>query len=202
MTEGVVQDFPEATQESPLVVLAQSVRRDLSVDARACALDELPFLDMVNLRGAAADPRFADAVRSATGLELPLRPNSASRDGAVKLIWLGPDEWLLKLAPGQGESMAAVLRAALVGQHASVVEVGSGYTTFTVQGPAAGDLLARGCPLDLYPSVFAAAAVAQSHIARAPVLIDCLEAGLSFELTVRRSFAPYLHGWLVEAGWS
>ena len=186
--------------ESPLIGLPQPVRRELVVDNRACTLDELPFLDMINLRGDAGDAGFVEALRGATGLELPRRANTASIDGARQLIWLGPDEWLLKLAPGQGEAMADALRSALAGQHASVVELGSGNTSFILQGPAAAELLARGCPLDLHPRAFPSGAVAQSHIARSAALIHCVAAGVHFEITVRRSFANYLYRWLCEAG--
>jgi len=87
-----------------------------------------------------------------------------------------------------------------VGQHVSLVPVGHGFTTLTVQGAAAADLLSRGCPLDFHPRAFAAGAVAQSHVAKAGATIVCLAVGTHFELTVRRSFADYLFRWLCEAG--
>lgn len=186
--------------ESPLVGQPQPLRREMSVDGRDCSLDELPFMDMINLRGDAAQPVFATALLELTGLALPLLANTASRDGGRQLIWLGPDEWLLKLPSRQGEAMAAALRSALTEQHASVVEVGSGNTTLVLIGPAAADLLSRGCPLDLHPRVFLAGSAAQSHVARAAALIFCVEAGVHFEITVRRSFADYLYRWLCEAG--
>jgi sarcosine oxidase subunit gamma len=200
----------DAGLESPLIVFDAAPRRELSVDGRACVLAEMPFMDIVNLRGDAMDQRFVQAVRAATGLDLPVQANTASVHGARQLIWIGPDEWLLKDAGAVGPAdagpdspLAAALRAALSqhpGLHRSVVEVGSGNTTLTLQGPASSDLLARGCPLDLHARVFTAGAVAQSHIARAPALLRCVAPGSSYEITVRRSFADYLFRWLCEAG--
>lgn len=200
-----------AMLESPLIVFGAELRRELSVDGRACALTETPFMDIVNLRGDALDARFVQAVRAATSLDLPTMANTASVSGTRQLIWLGPDEWLLKdtgSRTGSAEAatdspLAGALRAALgqhAGQHCSVVEVGSGNTTFTLQGTGAADLISRGCPLDLHPRAFAANAVAQSHIAHAPVVLRCVAVGSSYEITVRRSFAPYLFQWLCEAG--
>ena len=194
--------------ESPLIVIGAAPRRELSVDGRACVLAELPFMDIANLRGDAADARFVQSVRAATALDLPTQANTASVAGTRQLIWLGPDEWLLKDAGATGTAslaspLASALRAALaqpVGLHHSVVEVGSGNTTFTLQGAGAADLLSRGCPLDLHPRAFASGALAQSHIARAPALIRCVQPGQSYEITVRRSFAPYLFEWLCAAG--
>lgn len=200
-----------AMLESPLIVFGAAPRRELSVDGRTCLLAELPFMDIVNLRGDALDARFVQAVRAATSLDLPTMANTASVSGTRQLIWLGPDEWLLKdtgSRTGSAEAatdspLAGALRAALgqhAGQHCSVVEVGSGNTTFTLQGAGAADLISRGCPLDLHPRAFAANAVAQSHIAHAPVVLRCVAVGSSYEITVRRSFAPYLFQWLCEAG--
>ena len=188
------------TLESPLVNIARLGKRELQVDGRSCWLDEMALQDMLNLRGDANDPAFAAAVLSATGLELPLKANTARVGNGRQLFWLGPDEWLLKTAGGTGDAIESALRAALVGKHISVVQVGSGNTTFTVQGAAAADLIARGCPLDLHVRSFPSGSLAQSHISKANVVVYCLEAETSFEITVRRSFAEYLFKWLCEAG--
>ncbi len=188
------------TLESPLVNIARLGKRELSADGRSCLLDEIALLDMLDLRGDASDPAFVAAVLTATGLTLPVAANTASVGGERQLFWLGPDEWLLKTAGGTGEAIEAALRVALVGKHFSVVQVGSGNTTFSVHGAAAADLLSRGCPLDLHARAFADGALAQTHIAKANVTLYCLKAETSFEITVRRSFAEYLFKWLCEAG--
>ena len=188
------------TLESPLVNIARLGKRELSVDGRSCLLDEIALRDMLNLRGDASDPAFAAAVQSATGLTLPVAANTASVGDGRQLFWLGPDEWLLKTVGGTGDAIEAALRAALVGKHFSVVQVGSGNTTLSVQGAAAADLLSRGCPLDLHARAFPDGSLAQSHIAKANVVLYCLKAETSFEVTVRRSFAEYLFKWLCEAG--
>ena len=188
------------TLETPLVNIARLGKRELVVDGRSCLLDEIGLRDMVTLRGDSSDPAFAAAVLSATGLALPVVANTASVGNGRQLFWLGPDEWLLKTAGGSGDAIEAALRAALVGKHFSVVQVGSGNTTFSVQGAAAADLISRGCPLDLHVRSFPAGSLAQSHIAKANVVVYCLEAETAFEITVRRSFAEYLFKWLCEAG--
>jgi sarcosine oxidase subunit gamma len=194
--------------ESPLAVHSGLGRRVLSVDGASVTLGELPFTDMLNIRGNSADVGFVSAVQGATGLALPLASNTASLGAGGQLLWLGPDEWVLKFPtsgpqyhhPSPAEAMEATLRAALAGHHVSLVPVGHGFTTLVVQGAGAADLLARGCPLDLHPRAFGAGAVAQSHVAKAGATLLCLASGTHFELTVRRSFADYLYRWLCEAG--
>ena len=194
--------------ESPLAAITGQVPRALSVDGDNVTLGEMPFCDMLNIRGNAADAGFVQAVQQATGLALPLVANTATLGESGQMLWLGPDEWVLKLPPsgaeylhpGPAEAMEATLRSALAGKHVSLVPVGHAFTTLAVQGTGAAALLARGCPLDFHPRAFAAGAVAQSHVAKAGATIVCLAAGTHFELTVRRSFADYLYRWLCEAG--
>ena len=192
--------MPDAVIESPLAGLMRQGAKRLSVDGRDCLLAEVPVMDMWTLRGNAGDARFADAVLQATGMHLPLKANSASLDPQRQLLWMGPDEWLLKTADGQGDATGATLRAALQGQHSAVVEVGHGNTTLSVKGEGTADLLARGCPLDLHARAFPIGSLAQSHIAKANVTLLCLQVGTHYELTVRRSVADYLFHWLSAAG--
>lgn len=192
--------MPEVVQSGPLAGQLNQGPRVLQVDGRDCALAEIPLRDMWNLRGDATDANFTAAVLQHTGLHLPLKANGASIDPQRQLLWMGPDEWLLKVNGGHGEAIAVALRAALQGRHSALIDVGHGNTTLSVQGPGAADLLSRGCPLDLHVRAFPDGSLAQTHIAKANATILCLQAGTSYELTVRRSFANYLFHWLCAAG--
>ena len=191
--------MPDSTLTSPLSLFLGGQTRTLQVDAGSAVLSEIPFVQMLNLRGDAGDARFVEAARRATGLSLPRTANRSERSDARQLLWLGPDEWLYQARDGEGAAVAAALRAALQGLHHAVVEVGDGHTVLRVEGPGAGELLMRGCPLDLHPLHFTAGCVAQSHVARANMTLHCLQAGTCFELTVRRAFADYLARWLCAA---
>ncbi len=190
----------DAVLHSPLASALGRHTRDLQVDGHPCSLAEIPFVDMLNLRGDASNPRFVQVVLETTGMHLPTQANTASIDPQRQLLWLGPDEWLLKLRDRQGDAVAAAMQQALVGLHSAVVDVGHGNTTLMLQGPGSPDLLARGCPLDLHPRAFGTGALAQTHIAKAGATVLCLYAGIQYEITVRRSFADYLVRWLCEAG--
>ena len=189
----------EMTLQSPLAPILGAGPRALQVDGHAVALGECPLMDMLNLRGNPQDAAFILAVASATGLALPLQANTATLGATRKLLWLGPDEWMLQCEAGGAAALEKALRTALAGQHVSIVEVGHGFTTLSVQGPGAGALLSRGCPLDFHHSAFPAAQVAQTHIARTNAIVLCRQAGSDYLLTVRRSFADYLFRWLSAA---
>ena len=189
----------EMTLQSPLAPILGAGPRALQVDGHAVALGECPLMDMLNLRGNPQDAAFTAAVAAATGLALPLLANTATLGAGCTMLWLGPDEWMLQCEAGEAAALEKSLRAALTGQHFSVVEVGHGFATLSVQGPGAGALLSRGCPLDFHPRAFQAGHMAQTHIARANAVVLCRDAGSDYTLTVRRSFADYLFRWLSAA---
>lgn len=189
----------EMTLQSPLAPILGAGPRALQVDGHAVALGECPLMDMLNLRGNPQDAAFTAAVAAVTGVVLPLQANTATLGAGRTMLWLGPDEWMLQCEAGQAAALEKSLRAALSGQHFSVVEVGHGFTTLSVQGPGAAALLSRGCPLDFHHTSFQAGQMAQTHIARANAIVLCRDAGQDYLLTVRRSFADYLFRWLSAA---
>ena len=69
-----------------------------------------------------------------------------------------------------------------------------------LQGPGVRTLLAKGCTLDLHPSVFTISSCAQSGLAKANVLLCLADEAPTFIVVVRRSFADYLCRWLAHAG--
>jgi sarcosine oxidase subunit gamma len=157
---------------------------------------ELPSLVQAGLRGDPADPAFAAAARVALDLAIPVAPNTVSRQGDVSVLWLGPDEWLVA---GGSADLPERLRAALAGVHAAVVELSASRAVFELTGPAARDVLAKGCALDVHPRAFGPGQCAQTGLARAAVILEQVDAAPTFRIFVRRSFARYLATWLADA---
>jgi sarcosine oxidase subunit gamma len=163
-------------------------------------MQELAFLGHVNLRCDAGDGVLAAALEGVLGCALPRTPNSFNpAPGAGKILWLGPDEYLVMTPDGQEAALAQALRQAAGEAFAAVVELGCGQTVIELAGARAREVLAKGCPLDLHPRVFGPGRCAQSRLARSLVTIVQVDAGPRFELIVRRSFADYLWQWLVDA---
>ena len=160
---------------------------------------ERPFLTHLNLR---LDPADADALAAANqvlGLQLPLTPNTTTASEELSAIWLGPDEWLLLAEHDQSEALVNDLQATLTDHVASIVDISAGQTVIRLCGPATLEVLARSCALDLHPSVFPPGACAQTMLARAQALLIAVDATPTFDIIVRRSFAPYLAAWLEDS---
>jgi len=161
---------------------------------------------ILNLRGRADDPGFADAMRNTLGLDLPTEPNrcqslTAEGDDAAGVIyWLGPDEWLVMAAAGTEAALEAALRAARPEDPwLAVVDVSNNFTGLRLGGTSARDVLASGCPLDLHPRMFDVDHCAQTVLAKSRILLRHVSVEPAFEIWVRNSFARYLADWLLDA---
>ena len=161
-------------------------------------LVERPFLTHINLRLDPADSESLAAAHQVLGIKLPLTPNTTTAADDLTAIWLGPDEWLL-LTDHQSDALIADLQAALAGHVASVVDIGAGQTVIRLSGPSTLDVLARGCALDLHPTVFPPGACAQTLLARAQALLIAVDAIPTIDIIVRRSFTPYVAAWLHDS---
>lgn len=107
--------------------------------------------------------------------------------GDARIHAIAPDRWLV-IGPSP-ETLASGL---------AVNDVGFGRTVLRIEGPAARDVLAKGCPLDLHPAAFGPDRSAQTLLGPFTVLIDCI-APDAFDIFVNRSFGEDFWGWLSRA---
>ena len=133
------------------------------------------------------------------GIPLPLTPNRVAATGALRVLWLGPDEWLVT-ADGDAPDLLPRLERAVADRRAAVTDLSSSRVIIEVRGSGARELLAAGCGLDLHPRVFAPGQCAQTLLARVPVILDQLdEAPPHYRVLVRRSNASWLVDWMIDA---
>ena len=152
-------------------------------------------LGHINLRGDMADEGFVAAVEEVIGQPLPMIPNTLTT-GSHQVFWLGPDEWLIMMAAEDVAEMVARLGDATSSMHAAINDISGGQVTLLLEGRDARVLLAKGCTLDLHASEFSVGCCAQSGLAKANVLLACLDDAPTFAISVRRSFSDYLCRWL------
>lgn len=180
---------------------------DADLDEAGVVLSERPFRGQIVLRGDGSRRAFLDAVRRALGVAPPTRPTTAA--GAThpakgtRILWLGPDEWLVVTAADRARDLAASLAEALRRQHAAVTDAGDGRAVIGLTGLHAREVLMKGCPLDLDPRAFGPGRSAGTLLARAQVVLDHLafdgRTGVSdYDIYVARSFAEYLWAWLED----
>ncbi|EXU61950.1 sarcosine oxidase subunit gamma [Streptomyces sp. PRh5] len=186
---------PVGLRTSPLAHLADRMRAAAVTGARGVTLAERPFFSMVNLR---LDPasEAAGRVEKTLGAPLPRECGHTAASGTHTAVWLGPDEWLLL---SEAPIDTAELRQALAGDPGSVVDVSANRTTLELSGPAARQVLEKGCRLDLHPRAFGPGRAVSTTVGPVPVLLWQLDDAPTYRLLPRSSFADYLARWLIDA---
>jgi sarcosine oxidase subunit gamma len=156
------------------------------------AVTALPFVAMVDVRLAAPSERL--------WIDLPTVPNTWVPTPDGRVVWLGPDEWLLTSERERPEDLEARIRDAVVPLGGAAVDVSAQRIAIRLTGSRVRDLLAKGCAIDLHPRVFGRGRSAQSTLGLAAVVLLALgDGGDDFLVLVRSSFAGYLAEWLLDA---
>lgn len=156
---------------------------------------DLGIASVMARRGRSAPLR--EAVRAAYWADLP--DSSRSVQGpAVAFIGTGPGQWLAvseRLANG---ALAADLGRLLKG-NASISDQSDGRAVIRIRGPRARDVLAKGLPIDLHPSVFAPGSAATSLINLMGVTLWQVDDVPTYDIALFRSLGGSFWKWLVDS---
>jgi sarcosine oxidase subunit gamma len=183
--------------------MADLLTRSHPLEPYLTALDALPdglritaepFVALADLR---VDPASGVQVRGATP---PTTPNTWVAAGDGRLVWLGPDEWLVTSAGTAPEALEAELADVLRPVDGVAVDVSAQRIGLRITGARAREVLAKGCAIDLHPRAFGRGSSAQTTLGQAGVILLALgDDGEDFAVLVRSSFAGYLATWLLDA---
>ena len=127
-------------------------------------------------------------------VQVPHIPNTASGDGRPRILWTGPNRWLI--VEPERRDLEATLRE--TAEAASVVDLGHARSSIRISGRHARHVLMKAAPLDWHPSAFRSGQCAQTTAFHVSALIDCREAD-TFDLYVARGFAQSFWESLIEA---
>ncbi len=158
-----------------------------------------PYVAMVDVR-LRADVSGTELL----GTRLPTTPNTWEANGAVRAIWLGPDEWLLTSTAHAPDELTGRVRETVRPLGGTVADVSAQRIGVRLTGRRVRDVLAKGCSIDLHPRVFGRGSAAQTTIGQAGVILLALSDAGSVDrgdylVLVRSSFAGYLADWLLDA---
>jgi heterotetrameric sarcosine oxidase gamma subunit len=135
-------------------------------------------------------------------------PNGrAARDAhGTLVVGSGPGDWLLIGAPGSAAEMAGRVQARPVEADAaglvSVLDYTHGRALMRLSGPAAGETLAKLCPIDLADRTTPDGTAFRSSVARlaTDVVRDDVAGTRSYLVHCERSSGQYLFDALLDAG--
>lgn len=163
---------------------------------------ELRDLVLFQLCGDTHDPTFVDAVWKSVGIRLQDMPNRAVQGNEVRILWLGPGQWLIVAPRRAGDVLLDDMRRQMAQTSATLTDVSHSRVVVRIAGRSCRRLLAKGCPLDLHEDEFRADDCAVSTLAGTSFSLHACytEGGRDqFDLYVGRSFGRFIWEWLTDA---
>ena len=180
----------------------RAVLKELKIEKNEILIEEIPFVEKLNLRGNPKDKNFLTDVGSILETLLPIDPNTKVENADFQLIWLGPNEWLINFIKNDKFSITHQKLINLLNpEKTSVTDVSENKTVIRLAGDKSIELLRKFMILDIDKILNDNSKVAQTIFVKIPILIirnHSQDQKQSFDLHINRSHANYLKELLLD----
>ena len=181
-------------KENTIQSLKNNKFKELGDTVLSIDIKELPFVKKINLR---LDPNDKDCISSFSkilGTMLPTKTNTYSKNEKIKVIWLGPDEWLIV---SDDDDAFIKLQNKIGNLEASVTDVSENRTIIQVSGRYVYVLLSKFLVLDLEKNLSTDSSCAQTLFVKVPVLLVRNRYG-AIDIFANRSHTNYIYNLIVD----
>ena len=131
-------------------------------------IQELAFTNKINLRINTQNTDYMKICGQILNAILPTKPNTFTKNGNLKIIWLSPDEWLIT---NEDDNLFSKLKNEIGDLEASVTDVSENRTIVRLSGEKIYKLLSKFLVLDLEKSLPSESTCAQTLFAKVPILL-------------------------------
>ena len=131
-------------------------------------IQELAFINKINLRINTKNTDYIKICGKILNAILPTKPNTFTKNGDLKIIWLSPDEWLIT---NEDDNLFSKLKNEIGDLEASVTDVSENRTIVRLSGEKIYKLLSKFLVLDLEKSLPSESTCAQTLFAKVPILL-------------------------------
>tara|TARA_B100000686_G_scaffold247369_1_gene256991 strand:- start:2 stop:580 length:579 start_codon:yes stop_codon:yes gene_type:complete len=131
-------------------------------------IQELAFINKINLRINTKNTDYMKICGKILNAILPTKPNTFTKNGNLKIIWLSPDEWLIT---NEDDNLFSKLKNEIGDLEASVTDVSENRTIVRLSGEKIYKLLSKFLVLDLEKSLPRESTCAQTLFAKVPILL-------------------------------
>ena len=185
-----------------MILKRKSVLEDLKIEKNGISIEELPFVNKINLRGNTTDRVFMSNTGSVLDILIPTEPNTKIENKNLQVIWLSPNEWLLNFI--YNENFTRIfenLSNKLNPENTSITDISESKTIIRVKGIHTLDLLRKFMVLDIDSVLNSNLKVAQTIFVKVPILIvrnHKDQDTQSFDIHLNRSHTTYLKDLLLD----
>mgnify|MGYP001188487463 FL=1 len=160
-------------------------------------IQELPFISKINVRIDINDNQNIIKCGKLINAILPVQPNTYVTNDNVKVIWLGPNEWLIT----NNQNLYKNLKNEIGDIQASVTDVSENRTVIRISGEQIFKLLSKFLVLDLEKNLPDESSCAQTLFVKVPVLLvrNNNEKQIpEIDIFTNRSHAKYIYNLIVD----
>ena len=160
-------------------------------------IQELPFINKINVRIDINDNKNIIKCGKLINAILPVQPNTYVTNDNVKVIWLGPNEWLIT----NNQNLYKNLKKEIGDIQASVTDVSENRTVIRISGDQIFKLLSKFLVLDLEKNLSDESSCAQTLFVKVPVLLvrNNNEKQIpEIDIFTNRSHANYIYNLIVD----
>ena len=185
-----------------MILKRNSVLEDLKIERNGISIEELPFVNKINLRGNTTDRIFMSNTGSVLDILIPTEPNTKIENKNLQVIWLSPNEWLLNFI--YNENFTRIfenLSNKLNPENTSITDISESKTIIRVGGIHTTELLRKFLILDIDSVLNSNLKVAQTIFVKVPILIVRNHKDhdiQSFDIHLNRSHTTYLKDLLLD----
>ena len=180
----------------------KAVLKDLKIEKNGISIEEIPFINKLNLRGNSKDKDFLSKTGTILETLIPLDPNTKVSNTKFQVIWLSPNEWIINFFNNDiFIKIHNQLNDQLNPEKTSVTDISENKTVIRVVGNKSVELLRKFMILDIDKTLNDNSRVAQTIFVKIPVLIirnHLNEEKQSFDIHVNRSHTNYLRALLLD----
>jgi len=179
-----------------------TVFEDVKIEKNGISIEELPFIEKINLRGNTKDRDFMSNAGSVLDILIPTEPNTKIENKNLQVIWLSPNEWLLNFI--YNENFTRIfenLSNKLNPENTSITDISESKTIIRVEGINTTELLRKFLILDIDSALNSNFKVAQTIFVKIPILIvrnHKDQETQSFDIHLNRSHTNYLKDLLLD----
>ena len=185
-----------------MILRRKSVLEDLKIEKNGISIEELPFVNKINLRGNTKDRLFMSNTGSVLDILIPTEPNTKIENKNLQVIWLSPNEWLLNFIYNENfKRIFENLSNKLNPEDTSITDISESKTIIRVGGIHTTELLRKFLILDIDSVLNSNLKVAQTIFVKVPILIvrnHKDQDTQSFDIHLNRSHTTYLKDLLLD----
>ena len=164
-------------------------------------IQEIAFSNKINIRINPKSHHMSICGKILDAL-LPLKPNTYSENQSVKIIWLGPDEWImLDNSKNINDNLFKELNTQIGDYESSVTDITETKTIIRISGEKIYTLLSKFLVLDLENNFKTESSCAQTLFVKVPIILLKNHKNSNIpeiDIIVNRSHAKYVYDLLID----